>query len=438
MQQPNAPFRQRRSRRSSSVLDGSKGPLSQQLGDVSELKIDTTHFERDHRGIIDILDLQGIGIATTSPRSNIPIVEGSIVECDYLFCHGFVRWIGQPNGRLETFAGIELVERYGNCDGTYGDTRLFHCDTEFGIFIPLSDLRHFGPSTKVSLSSLAPPLSGLDERKSDLDLHSSPRFSEGLQYLRATAKQEFADEQYYKNRVIGSDMMPSLREIFEKVDVNGDGIISTEELTHYLKGLSLDKQSVDKFLNLMNLQASDHLDFTSFSSIISYILFAKFKNIKRRWPKNVTIEVFLGGACGSTEWRTSITVPILISKGVTFYNPQVEEWRPDMVVVEAIVKERCAVLLFVVGEETRGVASMIEAAQYICEGRHVVLVLKDTKVGSMIEGEQVSVSEARDLNRGRAYLADVAQRWAVPTFNAVEEATRAVVEIVERLRQGEG
>jgi hypothetical protein len=159
-------------------------------------------------------------------------------------------------------------------------------------------------------------------------------------------------------------------------------------------------------------------------------LFEKFKHIKRKWPKDYTLEVFLGGACGNTTWRKQIAIPMFAEAGISYFDPQVEDWRPDMVVVEAIVKERCAVLLFVVGSETRGVASMIEATQYMCEGRDVVLVLSDVKDGEEISGEKVAKNEAKDLNRGRAYIADVAKKWLIPTFVNVQDACQHIVHLI--------
>jgi hypothetical protein len=186
---------------------------------------------------------------------------------------------------------------------------------------------------------------------------------------------------------------------------------------------------------LLRLDEKDELDFLEFSKIVSYILYAKFKNIKRKWPSDYTIEVFLGGACGMTTWRKNIAVPMLSTAGITFFDPQVEEWKPDMVVIESIVKERCAVLLFVIGSETRGVASMVEATQYICEGRDVVLVLSDISSGSQIDGDIITQNESKDLNRGRAYIADVARKWMIPTFSNVHDACHFIVELITQRKE---
>jgi hypothetical protein len=184
----------------------------------------------------------------------------------------------------------------------------------------------------------------------------------------------------------------------------------------------------------LKLEEKDELDFIEFSRIVSYILYAKFKNIRRKWPADYTIEVFLGGTCGKTTWRKDTAIPIFSSAGISYFDPQVEEWKPDMVVIESIVKERCAVLLFVISSETRGVASMIEATQYICEGRDVVLVLTDVSSGSKIDSEIISSNEAKDLNRGRAYIADVARKWMIPTFSNVFDACNYIAEVITQKR----
>eukprot|EP00931_Biecheleriopsis_adriatica_P005264 TRINITY_DN106792_c0_g1_i1.p2 TRINITY_DN106792_c0_g1~~TRINITY_DN106792_c0_g1_i1.p2 ORF type:complete len:104 (-),score=14.89 TRINITY_DN106792_c0_g1_i1:210-494(-) len=33
------------------------------------------------------------------------------------------------------------------------------------------------------------------------------------------------------------------------------------------------------------------------------------------------VDVFLGGSCNPTTWRKDVAVPMLIHKGVTFFNP---------------------------------------------------------------------------------------------------------------------
>ena len=44
-------------------------------------------------------------------------------------------------------------------------------------------------------------------------------------------------------------------------------------------------------------------------------------------------KVFLGGACGKSTWRKDIAIPLLEQAGVAYFNPQVDEWRPELVEV---------------------------------------------------------------------------------------------------------
>jgi hypothetical protein len=120
--------------------------------------------------------------------------------------------------------------------------------------------------------------------------------------------------------------------------------------------------------------------------------------------------------------------------GVTSYNPQVQDWHPHLMVLENLMKSWCPTLLFVVGSDTRAVASMIEAGQLIGEGRHVVLVVTDVVVGSTIEGTVIGDREAKDLNRGRAYLLDLAKTRDIHCFTTVADACDDIVRFYEEER----
>ncbi|KAL9705372.1 hypothetical protein quinque_008890 [Culex quinquefasciatus] len=57
-------------------------------------------------------------------------------------------------------------------------------------------------------------------------------------------------------------------------------------------------------------------------------------------------EVFLGGSCNPTTWRADIAIPTLNLLGISFYNPQVSEWTPDLLELEHRAKEKARVLFF--------------------------------------------------------------------------------------------
>ena len=143
--------------------------------------------------------------------------------------------------------------------------------------------------------------------------------------------------------------------------------------------------------------------------------------------------VFLGGACNPTTWRKNIAIPILERAGIPYYNPQVDDWSEDLVALEAKHKQGAKILLFVVNGATRSIASMVEAAELIAAGRRIVLVLEDIPEGQKISEGTISGRELKDLNRARAYLADVAQRHSVLCFSSVITACLHTVRWCKKL-----
>merc|ERR1712232_361120 len=95
--------------------------------------------------------------------------------------------------------------------------------------------------------------------------------------------------------------------------------------------------------------------------------------------------VSLGGSCNPTTWRHDIAIPLLEKNQVNFFNPQVEDWTPDLMVKEQVAKKTSQVLLFVVYGITRGIASMVEIAELISIGRKVVLCINNVEEGQQVE-----------------------------------------------------
>ncbi len=71
-------------------------------------------------------------------------------------------------------------------------------------------------------------------------------------------------------------------------------------------------------------------------------------------------DVFLGGSCNPTTWRCDTAIPYLQKCGLTYYNPQVDHWYPELIEIEEQAKTAATVLLFVVDKETRALSSMVE------------------------------------------------------------------------------
>merc|ERR1711977_653072 len=75
---------------------------------------------------------------------------------------------------------------------------------------------------------------------------------------------------------------------------------------------------------------------------------------------------------------------------------------------------------------TRALASMLEAAEFISSGRHVVLVIQDIEMGARISGDVVSMNECKDLNRARHYLRDIYRRHIGSNVTLCEDINEAV------------
>lgn len=142
-------------------------------------------------------------------------------------------------------------------------------------------------------------------------------------------------------------------------------------------------------------------------------------------------QVFLGGNCGPCQsWREDIAIPLLLEHGIDYFNPNVSNWSPRLIPLEAQAKQNCTVLLFFVGKDTRAIGTMVEAAHFIGEDRDVVLCLSDVAPNSVVDNEEITMRAAKDLNRGRVYLADLANRKGVPVFQSIHEAMMRVIQIV--------
>jgi len=77
--------------------------------------------------------------------------------------------------------------------------------------------------------------------------------------------------------------------------------------------------------------------------------------------------------------------------GITFYNPQVSHWGPELVELEWKAKQHATVLFFVMDNETRSVASLIEAAHSAGKQRKLILVIHPYKgPGQELCGEVLS------------------------------------------------
>ncbi|ESP04906.1 hypothetical protein LOTGIDRAFT_229984 [Lottia gigantea] len=150
---------------------------------------------------------------------------------------------------------------------------------------------------------------------------------------------------------------------------------------------------------------------------------------RKRKESQSNFQVFLGGSCNPTTWRRDIAIPFLKKEVITFYNPQVNTWRQELIELEDKAKQSADLLCFVIDNQTRAVVSMIETAYLVGCYRQIIVVMnayeKDEEI--LINGKQISQSERFDLMRVRNILIDLVERNSIPVFSDVHSALNCVV-----------
>ena len=70
----------------------------------------------------------------------------------------------------------------------------------------------------------------------------------------------------------------------------------------------------------------------------------------------MTIGLF--GTCGNSKWRDSF-IKDYEKEGIDYYNPQVDNWKPEDAKVEAEHLANDKIILFPVTRETSGLGSLV-------------------------------------------------------------------------------
>ncbi|XP_020711505.2 uncharacterized protein LOC105692120 isoform X3 [Athalia rosae] len=147
--------------------------------------------------------------------------------------------------------------------------------------------------------------------------------------------------------------------------------------------------------------------------------------------KRMAYEVFLGGSCNPTTWRSDVAIPTLQRLGITYYNPQVSQWGPELIAQEYEAKQTARVLLFVIDNQTRNTAGIIEAAQLAAtRSNSLILVIYPYRPGQSILGENVSMQEYYDLMNGLLVLQNLVERQGIPIFENISTALNCTSKIL--------
>lgn len=148
---------------------------------------------------------------------------------------------------------------------------------------------------------------------------------------------------------------------------------------------------------------------------------------RKRRESSTNFQVFLGGSCGSskgpTRWRQEEAIPYLKQQSITFYNPQVNTWRPELIELEDRAKQVAELLFFVIDNSTRAVTSICEIAYLVGCQRQIIIMFTDLHADiAAVDDEALTDREQTDLRRGRWVLVDLIERNGIPVFDDMEKA----------------
>jgi len=143
-------------------------------------------------------------------------------------------------------------------------------------------------------------------------------------------------------------------------------------------------------------------------------------------------DVFLGGSCNPTTWRQDVAIPHFKSQGITFYNPQQANWVPEMIELEHQAKVTSQILFYVINDQTRNVASMIEVSQYAGNNRRLIVVLNPYPgPDHLINGEKLTKAEYEDLQNAMETVQDLIERQSIPVFNNIKVALDCTTKVLK-------
>lgn len=110
--------------------------------------------------------------------------------------------------------------------------------------------------------------------------------------------------------------------------------------------------------------------------------------------------VGLFGTCGASTWRVGF-VATFEELGVSYFNPQVDDWRPELAAIEARHLAGDAIVLMAVTGETTGAASLVEAGLMVARA----IMEPDKSFVLYVEPEaDASLEGVKDSNRARRLL----------------------------------
>jgi hypothetical protein len=191
-----------------------------------------------------------------------------------------------------------------------------------------------------------------------------------------------------------------------------------------------------QFLQLLLIQRVYGIDVITCSALRRL---TKHSQRERQHQQQHNYEVFLGGSCNPTTWRHDQAIPYFQSRSVSFYNPQVADWTPDLVEIEHRAKELAPLLFFVIDHDTRALASIVEVCYLAARGRSIIVVMNpmpDKKHAKFIQQknsshEQDNEDDYENVCEARRTLRTLLRSINIPIFDNVRLALECAAFILE-------
>jgi len=132
------------------------------------------------------------------------------------------------------------------------------------------------------------------------------------------------------------------------------------------------------------------------------------------------------GTCGNTTWRKEMFIPAYeqngLVNGVDFFNPQVDDWKPELAQIEAEHLAEDSILLLPVTKETYGTGSLAETGFSILQAlkfddRRDLVILIDETLEDSLMADKV---QAKESLRARALVKQHLKKLAYTNLYVVD------------------
>lgn len=145
---------------------------------------------------------------------------------------------------------------------------------------------------------------------------------------------------------------------------------------------------------------------------------------------NLKTTIGLFGTCGSSSWRKSF-MKTYDSAGISYFNPQVENWDPTMAEIEAEHLAEDGIVLFPVTGETYGTGSLSETGFSILQAinlekdRYFILMIDMNLEDHLKENEALfkESMRARALVKQHLKKLKLKNVFLVDTLEEMKEAS---------------